>query len=342
MGNSVFANRREIACKSGAGKVIAAFPDVCFTPPQTPATPPGVPVPYPSNSRSSATAKGSRSVRIDRKEVMLRNISFYKKCNGDEAGCAPKKGLITSSNTSKTYFRAWSMNIKIEGENVVRHLDLTTSNHRSEVGNASVPMIDTERMGFTDLPKCKGVDKKFELVPYKSHDPGPPKAKKKTLTCGRATPPMTGHHLIPGRCMRTRTRGSRGRKLKNPTYPKGCSHDSAPCVCVDNENQHDGLHRDCHAVFDPIEHKLAQKPPKGQITYRQARNAAAKSAAGINGGKQPTKRQLDCIKAQLDNYYKNCLKGKNGKVDMDAKLNAQQDAAGLVLPNYKSVPSKSM
>lgn len=40
MANEVFANGREIACKAGSGKTIAAFPDTCFTPPENPATPP--------------------------------------------------------------------------------------------------------------------------------------------------------------------------------------------------------------------------------------------------------------------------------------------------------------
>lgn len=332
MTNSVYANGREISCRSGSGKVIAAFPDVCFTPPQTPVTPPGVPIPYPITSLSSDTTEGSRSVIINDNEIMLRNISCYKKCSGDEAGCAPKKGLVTSSNTSKTYFRAWSMDVKIEGENVVRHLDLTTSNHRSEVGNASVPMINTERMGFAQLDACKGVAKKFELVPYKSTIPGtePP---EEGYTCARANPPMTGHHLIPGRCMKTRTHslGKPRKKLAEPAYPQGCSHDKAPCVCVDNENQHDGTHRDCHAIFDPIEQAEAKKPPKGKMTYRKARDAAAKSAAGINNGKEPTEKQQVCIKAQLDNYYRNCLKNKNGSISETAELNAQTENPGLVL-----------
>ncbi len=35
------------------GQSICAFPDVCFTPPKTPATPPGVPIPYPNTGMAS-------------------------------------------------------------------------------------------------------------------------------------------------------------------------------------------------------------------------------------------------------------------------------------------------
>lgn len=137
MGNDVFANGREIACKAADGKSICAFPDVCFTPPQTPATPPGVPIPYPNTGLARDTTYGSRTIKISGKEVMLKNKSYFKKSLGDEAGCAPKKGILTSVNRGKVYFTSWSMDVKYEGKNVVRHLDLTTHNHASESGQTA-------------------------------------------------------------------------------------------------------------------------------------------------------------------------------------------------------------
>ncbi len=116
MANDVFANGREMACKKAGGKSICAFPDVCFTPPQTPATPPGVPVPYPNTGFAKDTTKGSKTVKISGKEVMLKNKSYFKKSTGDETEHAPKKGLITSVNKGKVYFNSWSMNVKIEGK----------------------------------------------------------------------------------------------------------------------------------------------------------------------------------------------------------------------------------
>ena len=41
---------------------------------------------------------------------------------------------MTSVNRGKVYFIAWSMDVKAEGENVVRHLDMTTHNHASPSG----------------------------------------------------------------------------------------------------------------------------------------------------------------------------------------------------------------
>lgn len=132
MGNQVYANNMEISCKAAGGKSMAAFPDVCFTPPQTPATPPGVPIPYPNTGMASDCTDGSSTVRISGQEVMLKDKSYFKRSMGDEAGCAPKKGVITSKNMGKVYFKSWSMDVKVEGENVVRHMDLTTHNHASE------------------------------------------------------------------------------------------------------------------------------------------------------------------------------------------------------------------
>jgi RHS repeat-associated protein len=148
MTNKVFANSREVACKAASGKSIAATPDVCFTPPLTPATPPGVPVPYPNTGMASDTTAGSKTVDISGEEVMLKNKSYFSKSTGDEAGSAPKKGVVTSQITGKVYFTAWSMDVKIEGENVDRHLDLTTHNHASSMPGNTPPMAYIDEMAM--------------------------------------------------------------------------------------------------------------------------------------------------------------------------------------------------
>lgn len=144
MANEVYANGMELACKAGAGKTICAFPDVCFTPPENPATPPGVPIPYPNTGFASDTTEGSKTVKISGKEIMLKNKSYFKTSTGDEAGCAAKKGVISSKNTGKVYFIKWSMDVKFEGENVDRHLDMTTNNHGSPTANEAVPWPFTD------------------------------------------------------------------------------------------------------------------------------------------------------------------------------------------------------
>ena len=116
MGCEVYANNNMIACKAADGKTVAAFPDVCFSPPLTPATPPGVPIPYPNTAMASDTTDGSKTVMISGQEVMLKDKSCFKTSTGDEAGSAPKHGVVTSKIKGKANFCAWSMDVKFEGE----------------------------------------------------------------------------------------------------------------------------------------------------------------------------------------------------------------------------------
>jgi hypothetical protein len=153
MGNEVFANTNEISCKSGDGKVIACFPDVCLSPPSPPAGP--IPVPYPVSSFSSDAANGSKTVKIAGKEIMLKDKSYFTKCTGDEpATKGLGMGVVSHNITGKVYYAAWSMDVKVEGLNVDRHLDLTTSNHMSPNGNTP-PMVEIEGMMVReDVKNC--------------------------------------------------------------------------------------------------------------------------------------------------------------------------------------------
>lgn len=214
MANEVYANGREIACKAGAGKTICAMPDVCFTPPENPATPPGVPVPYPNTGFASDTSDGSKNVMISVKEIMLKNNSCFKKSTGDEAGCAAKKGVITSKNTGKVYFNAWSMDVKFEGENVDRHLDLTTNNHASMPGDTP-PWVFTDNQYLENIPEeCHKSFEEARVACRDENGPKPPdrcddncrkaqscvlvqKSSDKEQCC---KPNSTGDHLVEVNC----------------------------------------------------------------------------------------------------------------------------------------------
>ena len=160
----VFANGLEISGKAVEAQTIAAFPDTCFTPPENPATPPGVPVPYPSFGFSSDTEKGTGTVFIIRETVNIRNRSHLSKTSGTEAGCATRKGIVSSKNTSISYFHKWSNNVKFDGEPVVRHSDLATNNHGSPDSNSMLWLhransdfsIDPASDNEPACPCCKG------------------------------------------------------------------------------------------------------------------------------------------------------------------------------------------
>jgi len=121
---------------------------------------------------ASDTTDGSKTVQVSGQEVMLKNKSYFKKSSGDEAGSAPKKGVVTSKIQGKVYFNAWSMDVKFEGENVVRHLDLTTHNHASPTPNTP-PIAFTDRMALLKVSDCDAEQTEIE----KKCDPPEEKAK---------------------------------------------------------------------------------------------------------------------------------------------------------------------
>jgi hypothetical protein len=270
MSNEVYANSMELACKAGKGKSICAFPDVCFTPPQTPATPPGVPIPYPNTGMASDTTSGSKTVKISGKEVMLKNKSYFKRSTGDEAGCAPKKGVVTSTNMGKVYFNAWSMDVKFEGENVVRNLDITTHNHASFPGNSPTwPFLDSA--AFAGEGPCAGVAEKVndhcadKAVKNKEGQITSRTRKaslskmcaddkcKDALKCvltqkspNNCCPDENGkkptpHHVVPD----SQFHDASGNILPLNESAK-YSYNKAPCVCAQGESHSVGVHGEIH------------------------------------------------------------------------------------------------
>ncbi|ARS48915.1 hypothetical protein PSMEN_11110 [Ectopseudomonas mendocina] len=277
MANEVYANNMEVSCKSADGKSIACFPDVCFTPPQTPATPPGVPIPYPNTGMAKDTTNGTRTVKITGKEVMLKNKSYFKTSYGDEAGCAPKKGVITSKIKGKVYFTSWSMDVKFEGENVVRNLDMTTHNHASMPGNTPTwPYLDAVAVANGEGP-CKDDIKKEKdaCQSYAPHTPNGPSpcpsdgkpgskaeadayadkiAADKCLTARRCQlspyqptgkqpgccPGQTGHHVVEAGSFYDKGRGG---ETSTPVLGTSAYDQAkAPCICVEGCNQYHGTH----------------------------------------------------------------------------------------------------
>jgi hypothetical protein len=111
---------------------------------------------------------------------MLKNKSYFKKSTGDEAATrALGMGVVSHEITGKAYFASWSMNVKIEGLNAMRHLDLTTHNHLGAMpGNTPVwPHLDAMAVSL-DHPCVDDARREFESCkgyrPYGDEDPCPP------------------------------------------------------------------------------------------------------------------------------------------------------------------------
>ncbi|QGA50128.1 MULTISPECIES: PAAR-like domain-containing protein [Pseudomonas] len=326
MANEVYANNMEVSCKSAAGKSIACFPDVCFTPPQAPPTPLGVPIPYPNTGMAKDTTRGTRTVKITGKEVMLKDKSCFKTSTGDEAGNAPKKGVVTSKIKGKVYFIAWSMDVKFEGENVVRHLDLMTHNHASKPGNTP-PWAYADAAATTPIERCKKevarknkacgglptkaqrcddkactAAKKCLLVSKKQADS---KAQNSQVAC---CPGETGHHLVEAHSF---TATGSGRQTPLPQFPNYDEKD-APCICVqcpqDGSGRYEGDHGFMHAAQGKLEQAAIEGAPPGQKDY--AWNYGQSRSAGVRALQQTfpkSKCSKKCLEAQLDAYHKNTV-----------------------------------
>lgn len=162
--NEVFANGMEVACKAADGKSVACFPDVCLSPPSLPAGP--VPIPYPNTAYARDLTNATKTVFISGKPVAQKNKSYLKTSTGNEpATRSLGMGVVTHTIKGKAYFASWSMNVKVEGLNVCRHLDLMTHNHASLPGNTAtwhyVDQRSIDKCGgnpFNDHACCKDID----------------------------------------------------------------------------------------------------------------------------------------------------------------------------------------
>jgi len=328
MANQVFANGMEIACKAGSGKVIAAFPDVCMTPPENPATPPGVPIPYPNTAMESDTTDGSKKVKISDDEIMLKNKSCFKTSTGDEAGSAAKKGLISSKNKGKVYFIKWSMDVKVEGENVDRHFDMTTNNHASPAANEALPFpfVKSAALSKKNHPCNKSGDvkkikdnctnppedctsdecceaRKCMLVPY---------SPNKCCNGSDGETQMTPHHVVLKSQFYASGFAGKGSKaaqdagalLNNDDGENKYSINDAPCICEEGQSQTEGDHGDCHTETNiaTLEHKSvkpyltkSKKSIKNNAEWEVGESEAvgAKAVGGVAGC------DPDCLEAQV-------------------------------------------
>lgn len=288
MANQVYANNMEVSCKAAAGKSICAFPDVCFTPPQTPATPPGVPLPYPNTGMASDTTDGSTSVKISGKEVMLKNKSYYKKSTGDEAGCAPKKGLLTSVNRGKVYFVKWSMDVKIEAENVVRHLDLTTHNHNPPPGQTP-PFPNLDEMMVDGRP-CSEILKDEDVVIHRHGSKRCPKGSE-------------SDHILQNACFEN-ARGGGGISTA-PDY----SHRDAPCICLKGASSKKGTEHYKKTQAQRAMRRKWRKRGKA-VTFEKVRKENLKA---MNESRRTplSPSAAECIERVVDHYFRKYLGLKN-------------------------------
>lgn len=292
--SNVFANGLEISGKAVQAQTIADFPDVCFTPPQTPATPPGVPIPYPSFGMASDTENGTGTVFIGGKTVNIKNKSDLSRTSGTEAGCAPKKGVVSSNNTGKEYFHSWSPNVKFDGEPVIRMSDLATNNHSSPGANAPPwPHIAGLKIGGV---LCSTILAKLGITihPYKD--------RKKHCKKGK----QQSDHLVQNACFNKKRRGPATSEFPNYDI------DEAPCICLN-----DGTNtRTQHGKKTLRQNQWAtshRRKGNKEMSYKEARDKNLEFTAAGHDGLKNDKKAMECLKKIVDAYFKHASGAKSVK-----------------------------
>ncbi len=151
--------------------------------------------------------------------------------------------------------------------------------------------------------------RKCQLVPY--NQTGALRASRNGEGC---CPGQTGHHVLPGAMFEGQ-----------PCYTG--KHGSAPTVCVEGVNNSHGSHGFAHSNLKEIidRHKL-----KGQtMTYTEARNAGVDAITKPKPIAPASDCNPDCLKKQLDEYYKDCqdatLRAHDGMGGKDAETSATDD-----------------
>ena len=121
---TVGVNMMSVVHASSNGMTMA-FPDVCKTP--SPGGP--IPIPYPNIAKSGDTASGSKKVKCDGQSICHKSSNF-RMSTGDEAGSAGG-GVVSNKIKGKAEFVNFSFDVKVEGKNVARALDLMLHNDKN-------------------------------------------------------------------------------------------------------------------------------------------------------------------------------------------------------------------
>ena len=151
MADNVFINGRAAIHSGSAGKSIA-FPDVCLCPPTPPAGP--IPTPLPNTAQAMDLQGGATTVTIEGNPVAHAQ-SFIAKSTGNEVATSTGGGVITHMVQGMAYFQTFSMNVFIESQPAVRHMDLLTHNHMAKMpGNTPpAPWMSAMMAGPGEAPK---------------------------------------------------------------------------------------------------------------------------------------------------------------------------------------------
>lgn len=141
--------------------------------------------------------------------------------------------------------------------------------------------------------------RKCMLVPFEAN-----KKKSNGTKSGRGCcPGQTAHHLIPDAA-------AKGAGCT------GYSYNGAPTICVEGQDNTYGSHGRAHAALGASISSYRQRSGSDAISYEAMRDQALKAV-----DESTSQCNADCLKAQLDSYYRNC-----GPLKADAGTSGETDA----------------
>ena len=146
MSCTVFANKNGLFHKGSDGKG-SAFPDVCLSPPPAPTGP--VPIPYPNKAAAGDLSDGSTTVLVQGEPTALKDQSYTSKTSGDSGG-TQGGGVVTHKTEGKAYFKFWSLDVMIEGQNADSHSDPMGQNCGSDPLNGLCFRSSVVRQALVD------------------------------------------------------------------------------------------------------------------------------------------------------------------------------------------------
>ena len=102
------------------------------------AVPAPIPTPLPDTAQAMDLQGGAATVTIEAASVAHAK-SFISKSTGNEVATSTGGGVITHVVQGKAYFQTFSMDVFIESQPGVRHMDLVTHNHMAMMPGNTPP-----------------------------------------------------------------------------------------------------------------------------------------------------------------------------------------------------------
>src|SRR5262245_40282324 len=124
---TVIVNKMTVVHQSSTG-IRSSFPDVC----KTPMAPSPVPIPYPNISQSTDASDTASTVKAHGNPIMVKD-SVFRTSTGDEAGSL--LGVVSNKIKGTAKPVMFSMDVKAEGKNVFRQLDIMLGNGNHDPTN---------------------------------------------------------------------------------------------------------------------------------------------------------------------------------------------------------------